>query len=343
MLSDDGREPEELAARMVSDLAGFIITQTLGVVADLGVADVVGDEPAHVDDLAAAVGANADALFRALRALASLGYFTETAPRVFAHTPLSRLLREDDPGSLRHYARWTAGDAYKAWSGFGDVIRSGLPAFERVFGAPLFDYLTEHDASREVFNKGMSGTAAARLEVLLAEDWSDVKQLVDVGGGRGTLVAAMLDHYPAMQGIVFDLPAVADEAARNLSERGLDARSQVRGGDFFTEVPAGGDLYVLSQILHDWSDDESIAILRACRAAIPEHGRLVLIEQIVPPGDEPSYAKLLDLQMLVLLTGRERTENEWRELLATSGFTLQRIVTRVRSCLLEARPTVAPG
>ena len=185
----------------------------------------------------------------------------------------------------------------------------------------------------------MAGTAAARLAVLLAEDWSDVEQLVDVGGGRGTLVAAMLERYPEMQGIVFDLPAVTDEAAQHLSERGCDGRWQVRGGDFFTEVPAGGDLYVLSQILHDWSDDESIAILRACRAAIPEHGRLVLLEHIVPPGDTPSYAKLLDLQMLVLLTGRERTELEWRELLAAGGFTLERVVVRVRSCLLEARPS----
>ena len=330
---------EELAAQFVGDLAGFMVTKTLGVVADLGVADVVGDDPVHVDDLAAAVGANADALYRAMRALASLGYFTETAPHAFGHTSLSRLLREDDPGSLRHYARWSAGDAYLAWSGFGDVIRSGLPAFERVFGAPLFAYLTEHDSSRETFNKGMAGTAAARLAVLLAEDWSDVEQLVDVGGGRGTLVAAMLERYPEMQGIVFDLPAVTDEAAQHLSERGCDGRWQVRGGDFFTEVPAGGDLYVLSQILHDWSDDESIAILRACRAAIPEHGRLVLLEQVVPPGDTPSYAKLLDLQMLVLLTGRERTELEWRELLAAGGFTLERVVVRVRSCLLEARPS----
>jgi O-methyltransferase domain len=332
------QEPEELAARFVRDLSGYIVTQTLGVVADLGVADAVGDEAVHVEDLAVAVGADAGALYRAMRALASLGYFTETAPRAFAHTPLSQLLREGTPDSLRHFARWNAGEPFQAWATLGETIRSGSPAFDRVFGAPLFDYLSEHDDSRETFNQAMAGTAVARLEALLAQDWSDVRRLVDVGGGRGTLVAAMLSRYPAMHGVVFDLPAVVDEATQHLSECGLDGRSTVLGGDFFDEVPAGGDFYVLSQILHDWNDDEAVAILRACRAAIPQHGRLVLLEQVVPPGDEPSYAKLLDLQMLVMLTGRERTEAEWRELLAAGGFELQRVVTRVRSSLLEAVP-----
>jgi O-methyltransferase domain len=232
----------------------------------------------------------------------------------------------------------TEREPFRAWATLGETIRSGSPAFDRVFGAPLFDYLSEHDQSRETFNKAMAGTAVARLEVLLAEDWSDVRRLVDVGGGRGTLVAAMLSRYPEMHGVVFDLPAVVDEATRHLSECGLGSRSTVLGGDFFDEIPAGGDLYVLSQILHDWNDDEAVAILRACRVAILEHGCLVLLEQVVPPGDEPSYAKLLDLQMLVMLTGRERTEDEWRELLAAGGFELQRVVTRVRSSLLEAVP-----
>jgi hypothetical protein len=307
-------------------------------VADLGVADAVGESPVPLDGLAAAVGADADALYRVMRALASLGYFTEAAPRAFAHTPLSELLRDGVPGSLRHYALWMAGDAYGAWADLGQTVRTGQPAFDRVFGTPIFEYLDAHDASRAVFNKAMAGTMAARLDVVRAEDWSDVGTLVDVGGGRGALVAAVLEANPQMRGIVVDMPSVAEEAAQHLSELGLSDRCQAVGGDFFTEVPAGGDVYLLAQILHDWSDDEAIAILRTCRRTMSDHARLIVLEQVVPPGDEPSFAKLLDLAMLVLLTGRERTEDEWRALLAAGGFELRRIVNGVRASLLEAAP-----
>jgi len=188
-LSTPITESEELAARFLRDLWGYIVTQALGVVADLGVADAIGDASAvTIDELAAAVGAERGALYRTMRALASLGYFTETAPRTFGHSPLSLLLREGAPASLRHIARWNASEPFRAWSDFGAVVRSGSPAFGRVFGAQLFDYLSEHDERRETFNAGMAGLAAARLEVLLAEDWSDVRSLVDVGGGRGVLV-----------------------------------------------------------------------------------------------------------------------------------------------------------
>ena len=334
-----GADAEELAARFMRDLWGYMITQALGVIADLGVADAIDDASAvTIDDLAVAVGAERGALYRAMRALASMGYFTELAPRMFGHTPLSQLLREDTPGSLRQIARWNASEPFRAWSEFGDTVRSGSPAFDRMFGAPLFDYLSEHDERRDTFNRGMAGLAAARLEVLLAQDWSDVRRLVDVGGGRGALVAAMLARNPEMHGVVFDLPAVADEATRHLSECDVDGRWEVQGGDFFAEVPAGADLYVLSQILHDWSDDRCLTIVRTCRAAIPQHGRLVLLELVVPPGDQPSPAKLLDLQMLVMATGRERTEAEWSALLAAGGFTLRRVLTRVRSSMIEAVP-----
>jgi hypothetical protein len=329
---------EEMAARFVRDLSGYMVTKALGVVAQLAVADVVGESPVPVDELAAEVGADADALYRVMRALASYGYFTEVAPRAFAHTPLSELLRDGVPGSLRHYALWMAGDAYTAWADLSQTVETGQPAFDRVFGAPIFEYLDAHDASREVFNKAMAGTMAARLDVVRAEDWSDVGTLVDVGGGRGALVAAVLEANPQMRGIVVDMPSVAEEAAQHLSELGLSDRCQAVGGDFFTEVPAGGDVYLLAQILHDWSDDEAIAILRTCRRTMSDHARLIVLEQVVPPGDEPSFAKLLDLAMLVLLTGRERTEDEWRALLAAGGFELRRIVNGVRASLLEAAP-----
>ena len=338
MVGSPSQQPEELAARFVRDLSGYMVTQTLGVVADLGVADVIGDDAVHVDEIARAVGAQSDALYRAMRALASVGYFTEVSPHAFGHTSLSRLLREDDAGSLRHLARWNVSEPFRAWVTFRDTICSGSPAFDRVFGEPLFDYLSGRDERRETFNRAMSDAAAARVKVLLDQDWSDVRKLVDVGGGRGTLVAMMLARYPRMHGIVFDLPVVVSEASRYLSERGLGDRWEVLGGDFFDAVPAGGDLYVLSQILHDWNDDECVAILRACRAAIPHQGRLLLLELVVPPADEPSHAKFLDLQMLVMLTGRERTEPEWRELLAAGGFALRGVTAGLRASLLEAVP-----
>ena len=149
----------------------------------------------------------------------------------------------------------------------------------------------------------------------------------------------MLARNPEMHGIVFDLPEAADEATQYLSGCDVEGRWETRSGDFFAGVPGGADLYVLSQVLHDWSDDECLSILHACREAIPQHGRLVLLEGVVPPGDEPSYTKLLDLQMLVMLTGRERTEAEWRALLAAGGFTLRRALSRSRSSMLEALPT----
>lgn len=161
---------------------------------------------------AAAVGANPDALYRTLRALASRGYFTETTPRAFAHTPLSRLLRDGAPGSLRHYATWLAGESFRAWAEFAHTVVSGEPAFDVVFGAPLFDYLSNNPESGELFNQAMAGTVAARLDVVAAQDWSGARTIVDVGGGRGVLMAAVLARYPDMRGVVFDLPSVVVEA-----------------------------------------------------------------------------------------------------------------------------------
>jgi len=330
--------PGELAARCVGDLTAYMLSQALGFVAQLGIADAIGDEPRPVDDVAAATGVNPDALYRTLRALASRGYFTEVRPRVFAHTALSELLRDGASGSLRHYAIWLAGDSFRAWAEFDHTLRTGKPAFEAVFGAPLFDYLTAHAASGELFNKAMAGTVVARLEVVATQDWSNVGTIVDVGGGRGGLVISVLARYPTMRGVVFDLPNVVVEAERELVAAGVSDRSEAVGGDFFVDVPAGGDLYVLAQILHDWSDDEAVAILRTCRRATPDDARLVLLEQVVPPGDEPGFVKLLDLQMMVLLTGRERTQEEWRDLLRAGGFELGRIEHGVRASLFEARP-----
>src|SRR2546425_3302641 len=182
----------ELSARCVEDLTGYMVGQALGVVAKLGVADVVGDAPVPSDEVAAAVGASPDALYRTLRALASRGYFTETTPRAFAHTALSRLLEDGAPGSLRQYAIWLAGESFRAWVEFAHAVVSGEPAFDLVFGAPLFDYLSNNPESGELFNQAMAGTVAARLDVVGAQDWSGGRTIVDVGGGRGVLMAAVL-------------------------------------------------------------------------------------------------------------------------------------------------------
>jgi hypothetical protein len=319
-------------------LGGFLRTQAIAVAAELGVADVVGDRPIAVDELASRVGAHGPSLYRLLRLLASLGIFAETEPRAFVRTSLSDGLRSDAALSVRHFAMLFAGDAYLAAGHMLDAICTGAPVAEQVFGRPFFEHLAEDPAAGETFTRAMGGGAGARASAALRHTWTDHATVVDIGGGDGSLLIGLLGAHRHLRGIVFDMPHVAGAARAVIDTAGLSGRCEVVSGDFFADRIPPADVHVLSQILHDWDDQRAGEILRNSRASISSAGRLLVIEQVVPDGDGPSFSKELDLLMLVLLGGKERSEQEWRTLLKTGGFQLTAITPAAGTNLIEAAP-----
>ena len=332
--------PDPVAVRfqLLDLLGGFLRTQALHTAARLGVADVVGEDPVSVDVLAERVGADPSALHRVMRLLAASGVFSEASPGVFASTPLSEGLKEDFPTSVRYMAMFQGSDTYRAAAAMLRSVQTGEPAAEAVFGMPFFEHLERNSEQGDVFNRAMAGGAAGRARVALGYDWSKAAVVADIGGGNGSTLAAVLDAQAHLRGVVFDLPHVVAEARRVIESAGLAERCETVGGDFFTDDLPGADVYVLAQIIHDWDDEHAVAILRNCRRSITEGGRLLVLEQVLPQGDEPSYAKVLDVIMLLVLGGKERTESEWRALLREGGFELRDITPGSATNLIEAVP-----
>lgn len=319
-------------------IMGYLVSQAIMAVTQLDVADHLAAGPVSADQLAARVGADPGALYRFLRVLAAEGLFVENADGTFALTELGSLLRSDIPGSLRHFVTLMGGEAYLAWSAAAHSLRTGQPAFEAVHGKPMFEWLRDNPAASATFNEAQAGLVTLRLLPLVDRPWSGVGTVVDVGGGHGTLLVTLLSRHLHLHAVLFDLPHVAAEAQRMLDSSPVLDRCRIVPGDFFTAVPPGGDVYVLAQILHDWQDAEATAILRQCRAAMAPHARLLILEQVVRDDGEPSAAKLLDLHMLILLGGQERTESRWYRLLRGAGFAIAEIQHGPRSSLIEARP-----
>ena len=319
---------------------GMIPSWALQVASTLRLADLLAAGPLSPDDLAGRTETHPDALGRFLRYLASLGVVSEMPDGRFDLTQAGSLLRSDVEGSLR---QWFVMNGV-IWRTFADAplesLRTGQPAFNTVFGASVFEHAERDQEWGAAFDEAMVGaTHTTARAVLDAYDLADARLVVDVGGGRGHLVRAILDRHPAARGIVFDLPQVAARARLEIEQAGLADRLQVVGGSFFETVPPGGDAYLLSWILHDWDDDRALVILRACRGAIGPGGRLLVIEACIPSGDVPHPGKPLDMVMLVAMGGRERTEVEYRELLAAAGFRLTRVVaTASPMSVLEAIP-----
>jgi hypothetical protein len=332
---------QSAAADLRRLIVGYRLSQALHVAARLGVADLLKGGPMSVDELARAVGAHPESLYRLLRVLASEGVFAEAEPRRFDLTPRAMLLQSDVPGSLTARAIYDCDEAYwQAWSNLMHSVATGEPAFERTHGVPFFEYMKAHPAVAARFNTVMTdqNTAAAQ-EVVEAYDFSGLRTLVDVGGGHGSLLAAILAAYPPLRGILHDQPHVVAGARPTLEAAGVADRCAVVGGDFFEQVPPGGDAYLLKHILHNWDEARCAAILRNSREAMPADGRLLVVETLIPPGNEPSYGKYLDLGMLVLLPGRERTEAEYGNLLEATGFALARVIgTRSELSIFEALP-----
>jgi hypothetical protein len=328
-------------ARFYDLVWGVIPMQCLYVVAKLGVADRLVDGPRQLLDVAREVGADADALWRVVRALVPLDVFTHPAPDSIGLGPLGELLVDERAGSLRYLPIFWGEEVFRAWGDALHSVRTGEPAFDHVFGATHWEWLSSRPEKARTFDRAMSGGSSNRTPPVLARDWAGVRAVVDVGGGNGSVLRALLAQEPGLVGTLFDLPHVVEAAAAVIEADGLASRCRTVGGSFFEAIPTGADVYLLAQILHDWSDDDALRILTRVHEAMPAHGRLLVVELIVPDGDEPHLSKLLDLQMLVLLGGRERTLGDWRHLLAGGGFELGDISHGPRSSVIEARPVAA--
>lgn len=322
-------------------LAGAWLAQALAVAAKLGVADLLAAGPQTPAEIGMATGTQAAAMHRMLRALAGAGVFVEDENGRFGLTPLAGPLRSDATDSIRSYAVM-AGERW-IWQSFGALehsLRTGAPAFDHIFGAPLFDYYLTHPDAARVSADGLKSVGRGQdAAATAAYDFTGAGTVVDIGGGQGGLLTAILAAYPQARGVLFDLPHVAAMARQSLGAAGLSARCRVEAGDFFSEVPARGDIYLLRKVIHDWDDERARTILRTCHSAMTEASRLLLLEMVVPPRNMPAYAKLLDLLMLVYAGGRERTEAEYRDLLASAGFSVSRVVpTASAVSIIEAMP-----
>ena len=319
---------------------GFWASRALYIAAKLGIADRLAGGPESAEGLASACGVHAGSLRRVLRALASLGVFAEDAQGRFIQTPLSLGLRSGEVGSLREFVVMLGEP--ESWLAWGDVmhsVRTGQSAFEHVFGATLFDHLAAHPDAARTFDAAMVERGAAENEAVLAAwDLPQAGRVVDVGGGQGSLLAAVLHSREGLNGILFDIAHVVERARPMFDAQGLARRWQGVAGDFFTDpLPAGADLYLLKKVIHDWDDTQAIAILQGCARAMSPASRLLLIEPVIALDNEPSFAKLLDLFMLVWPGGRERTMPEHASIIAAAGLELRRsVVTRSPLSILEA-------
>ena len=333
---------KDIAGLTIDDLVnGYLSTQLLYVAATLGIAEMVADAPLSADQLAAQTGSHASSLFRVRRALAALGMLTQDGHDRFGLSERGQRLRADLPDSVAPFLL-SYGQAWW-WRSTGELLHSvmtGQSAFEHLHGMRLFQYLDGQPEAAAIFHANMTAMTRAEADAVVdAYDFPDEGTLVDVGGGHGALVTAVLHARPNVRAVLFDQPAVVAGAERAFSEGGIAERCQIIGGSFFQTVPTGGDVYTLKDIVHDWEDELAVELLRACRRAMDDRARLLVIERILPPGDAPSPGKLVDVMMLALTGGRERTLPEYRVLLEGAGLRLAGTTkTATGLDVIEARP-----
>lgn len=332
--------PLPLHTQLLQMISGYWVSQCLHVVANLGIADRLGDGAKSCRELATLTQSDEIALYRVLRALASVGVFTETAPQVFALTPLAEYLREDAPFSMRATAIMLGSkEHYEAWSELPYSVQTGQQAFKHRYGVEIFEYFGQNPEAAAIFERSMNSFSKPETSAIVeAYDFSGFNTLVDVGGGYGEMLGTILQRTPTAAGILFDEAYVVDHCAETLNAHGIQARCQAIAGNFFEFVPSGGDAYLLKHILHDWDDQSCLKILKNCRAQLPENGKVLVFEALIPPGDQPSGAKFLDINMLVMCHGgKERTEAEFNALFAQAGLQLSRIIrTKEEICIIEA-------
>jgi len=326
---------------MLQIISGFWISRGVYVIAKLGIPDLLKSGPKTAEELAEATKMHAPSLFRILRALASVGVLSSANGGRFAQTPVSETLVTDAPGSLRWFAVSELGqEHYPAWGNLMHSVKTGEIAFDNFFGVDIWKYFQQNPEDAAVFNDSMSSVTAATNEAILSlYDFSNFGTVVDVGGGHGGLITSILKSNPKVKGVLFDAPQVIEGARPKLEAAGLAERCETVAGDFFKSVPAGGDAYVMKWIIHDWDDEKSITILRNCRSRMRANGRLILVDCVVPESDEPHFSKFIDLNMLVMTGGKERTAKEFEQLLGAAGFKLLRIIpTELPTSIVEAEP-----
>jgi hypothetical protein len=334
--SSGGRS--SIVARM---LGGYRETQLLYVVAKLQIADRLASGPMSAQELAVASGANPSALYRVMRALAGLGVFHEGSNGQFELTEASQSLRSDTAGSL-HALAASYGEPWwwQSWAKTLECVQRGSTAFELLDGRGIFDFLREHPDAATVFNANMAAmTMVSAGAIVSAVDWSGARGVIDVGGGRGALLSEALRRHSSLNGVLFDQQTVVEGAEELLGEFVHTGRCRIVAGDIFTSVPQGEDIYILKEVLHDWDDSRCLGILRNCRAAMPATGRLLIIERVIGPPNEPTEGKMIDIVMMVMAGGRERTLEEYRELLKRAGLLLRNTYpTDVGLDVIEAGP-----
>jgi hypothetical protein len=306
---------------------GGVVSQAIAVVASLGVADALADGPRTATDLAEAVGADADYLFRVMRLLVGRGVFDELDGRRFALNPLARLLQSEGVDSMRSYAMLIEAPFRRtAWTRLLDSVTTGRPAFDIAHGRPMFQYFADHPDDAALFGQAMTVLSRQFIAAVLdAYDFSQFGVVVDVGGGNGALLAGILTANPGTRGILYDLPHVVERARELLERAGCADRCTVVAGDFFDSAPAGGDAYLLTHIVHDWDDEDAVRILRNCRSAMSADARLLLGESVLTGTVEDAFGPVMDMFMLAI-GGRERTEAEYRDLLARAGLRMTRVI-----------------
>jgi len=326
--------PKQELSRMIS---GYKATQALYVVAKLGIADHLVRGPKSAEELAKEVGANSKALFRLMRHLAAVGIFTQDESRKFGLAPLGELLCTENPESMRYSAIFAGEENYRATGNLLHSVLTGETAFNHLYGKGHFEWMAENADASSTFNKAMAQSLRRLENPVESYDYSGKRFVVDVGGGRGDLISSVLVANPAMEGVLFDLPQGSAEARSLLRAKGIENRCHIKTGSFFDSIPAGGDVYVLSRILHDWPDDKAATILANCRKAIKEDGTLLIRDNVL--SDNDVQGSTLDVTMLIMTGGEERTESEWKNLLQSAGFALTRVYKKEGQLdLLEAKP-----
>ncbi len=322
-------------------IVGCFPSQAISVAAQLGIADLLKDGPKHPDELAAATGTHARTLYRLLRALAGVGVFAEDEDGCFGLTPTAELLQKDVPGSM-HAVGLLIGSVLQ-WPALGHLlytVQTGKPAFDDLYGMTQWQYMKQHPETYDLFHYAMTSFSAAEINAILsAYDFSDVRTLVDIAGGQGKLLSAIVNAYPQLHGILFDLYEVTQEAKERFKAEGLENRCSTISGDMFVALPKGADVYMMKTVIHDWDDEHTARLFRSCRAAMQPHARLLVITRVVAPGNVPDTSKFQDINMLITMNGSERTAAEIESLLDGAGLRLARILpTRSPLSIVECVP-----
>ena len=316
---------------------GYVTTKAIHVAAKLNIADLITSHgPMDGSELARLTGANAEAIFRLLRALASSGIFIENENGKFSLTPLAECLKEDSPTSVKAMALSAGSLFYKTYTEFLYAVQNGGGGWVKALGSPPFEYLRDHPEEGKIFDRMMTDIHGGETQPMVENyDFSVFKTVIDIGGGNGDVISAVLNKNPETKGVLFDLPEVIQRSTENILASGLKARCKLASGNFFESVTSGGDAYILRHIIHDWSDEDTVRILTNCRKAMNPGGKILVVEAVIPNGNDPHPFKWLDLTML-MIGGKERTKEQFAQVFTKSGLELTRIIPITPAiCIVE--------